>query len=288
MTEKSNSNHSKFHAKPFPEVYVESVEELAVPFPSFDTGYWKGFDEKVGGFRSREFSILCAPTGVGKTQWLASLSALFLKQQVRHFVASVETGPHDFIKRVMSVFAGFDFNTGNAVPVKDLKDFDAKYGAFFKNDIGMLSLHDNRLSLDELLSHLETAASMGYRVAILDNLNFFLDMVTAANSLLEMDRVIHELIMLCKRIDIHILMVMHPKKTDDGRVTSEFDIKGSSTAVQEAHNVFLLNRPSDAEIQSGRKFSDRVLTFKKLRRRGIYVGQECWFKYQGGRYEEIV
>lgn len=287
-TDDTNSKTSNQLLKAFGGIYPEVIERLAVPFPSFQTNHWNLFDEYVGGFRTREFSILCAPTGVGKTQWLASLSALFLKQRIRHFIASVETGPHDFVTRVMSVMCGTDLNTGKPVSTDALKEFDQRYGDYFRDDMGLLSLHENRISIEDLLSDLGTVASMGYSIAILDNLNFFLDIVTANQSIVEMDRVIHELIMFCKRTDIHIVMVMHPKKTADGRVTSEFDIKGSSTAVQEAHNVFLLNRPSTEQVALGRDKTHRELTITKLRRRGLYVGRTIWYKYEGGRYSETV
>ena len=100
-----------------------------------------------------------------------------------------------------------------------------------------------------------------------------------------MDRVIHELILFCKRVDVHIIMVMHPKKTEGGRVVSEFDIKGSSTAVQEAHNIFLFNRAratKDGLVTP----SDRELTLNKMRRRGSHVGKTLIFGSTGTRYEE--
>ena len=119
------------------------------------------------------------------------------------------------------------------------------------------------------------------------NLNFFMEVKRAQDSNIEMDRVIHELIILCKQIDIHIVMVQHPKKTDDGRVESEFDIKGSSAAVQEAHNVFLLNRPKSKDIADGiRETTDRELKIAKLRRRGKYVGKSILFSIMGGKYYE--
>jgi hypothetical protein len=69
-------------------------------------------------------------------------------------------------------------------------------------------------------------------------------------------------------------MVMHPKKTVDSRIESEFDIKGSSTAVQEAHNVFLWNRPNKKDLETNfRHPSDRELKIAKMRRRGKYVGK---------------
>jgi hypothetical protein len=93
--------------------------------------------------------------------------------------------------------------------------------------------------------------------------------------------------MFCKRIDMHVIMVMHPKKTDNGRVESEFDIKGSSTAVQEAHNVFLFNRPSleDQKIGFDRQ-NHRELKIAKMRRRGKYVGRRLMFKNNNTAYIE--
>jgi len=73
---------------------------------------------------------------------------------------------------------------------------------------------------------------------------------------------------------------MHPKKTDHGRVESEFDIKGSSTAVQEAHNVWLFNRPSKAVIEEDpEKFKQfREIKIAKCRRYGRFVGDFVSFK----------
>lgn len=297
MTEKPKSKTSNF--RPYGAIYSKTIKLILEPFPSFQIIDWPLFDEFVGGFRVKEFSILCAPTGIGKTQWLASLAAVFLKRKIKHFVASVETGPYDFVARTMSAVGSYDFNTGKAVSLEKVNEFDRRHGSLFHGDMGILSLHENRIPLVQLLDELEEAASMGCRVAILDNLNFFMEVVTANQSVVEMDRVIHDLIMLCKRIDLHIIMVMHPKKTysknggDVGRVVSEFDIKGSSTAVQEAHNVFLLNRPTEDQINGigvkvTRNPTDRELTIRKLRRRGMYVGRSIWFKYENGRYSEAL
>jgi hypothetical protein len=83
-------------------------------------------------------------------------------------------------------------------------------------------------------------------------------------------------------------MIMHPKKTEHGRVESEFDIKGSSTAVQEAHNVFLFNRPgADLLEQEIAKPFDREIKIAKMRRRGRAVGARVILKsVQGVAYQE--
>jgi KaiC/GvpD/RAD55 family RecA-like ATPase len=281
------------YAQKMAEVFKEALRELKTPYPSVKLLDWSAFNEVTGGFRPREFTILCGATGSGKTTFLANLSAQLLKARVKHFVMSVETGHTDFMKRIMSVLHGRDVNTGEAVDVAILGQITAQYHDLFLSDLIEFSLYDNRVSVQQLCSDLEYMAKAGCKVAFVDNLNFFLEVTSAANQVIEMDRVIHEVIMLCKRIDMHVIMVMHPKKTEHGRVESEFDIKGSSTAVQEAHNVFLFNRPKAEDLAGHglnapeRTMFDRELKIAKMRRRGGYVGSALWFKSQGTRYFEV-
>ena len=273
------------------EVYKQALDELKKPFPSIKLPEWKSFNEMFGGFRTREFSILCGSTGSGKTTLLANMSAQLLRQGEKHFVMSVETGHTDYMKRILSVFAKKDLNTGEIVETKELEKINSAYDKYLNSKNIEFSLYDNRVPVQQLVSDLKEMCAAGCKIAFIDNLNFFMEVTSAANALIEMDRVIHELIILCKQLDMHVVMVMHPKKTDgkdsDGRVLSEFDIKGSSTAVQEAHNVFLFNRPSSESIKNGvRDYTDRELILRKMRRRGKWVGRTILFKNQDTCYVE--
>lgn len=274
--------------RPLKDLFIKAAEAVMLPYPSIKLPDWSMFNEITGGLRSREYTILCGPTGSGKTTWLANLSMQLLLKRVPHFVASVETGPIDFICRVMSGFARFDMNTGDPVPVDRVKKVRSDYANIFESNDLMLSLYENRISVHQLLLDLRKAHDEhGCKVAILDNLNFFLEITSAQNERLEMDKTTHELIMFCKQVDMHIIMVMHPKKTDHGRVESEFDIKGSSTAVQEAHNVFLFNRPSEEEQEAGYTGQHyREMKFAKLRRRGKYVGKRIIYRSLETYYHE--
>jgi twinkle protein len=269
------------HAANMRQVYVEACEELLIPHPSIKLPDWPMWNEYTGGFRPHEFSIFCGPTGAGKTTWLANVSAQLLKQNVKHFVMSVECGHRDYMKRIMSVFAGYDLNTGDAVNPLLLESLHARHRAVFESDAIEFSLYENRVKLEYLLEDLRYMNKVkGCKVAMIDNLNFFMEVTRSSDTLVEMDRVIHELIIFCKSIDMHIIMVMHPKKTDGGRITSEFDIKGSSTAVQEAQNVFLFNRLEDAGPYC------RELKMAKLRRRGHHQGKTVVFESLGTQYNE--
>jgi twinkle protein len=276
------------HALNMREVYLEAQRELAKPYPSVKLNDWPHWNEFTGGFRPREFTVFCGPTGAGKTTFLANLSAQLLKQGDRHFVMSVETGHTDFMKRIISVLHGDDVNTGDAVPANVLAQIHARNARYLERDTIEFSLYDNRVSVEQLMSDVRfMVEAKGCKIAMIDNLNFFLEVRRASDQIVEMDRVVHELIIFCKQVDVHLIMVMHPKKTEGGRVEGEFDIKGSSTAVQEAHNVFLFNRPKVEDVESGlRSKYDRELKLTKMRRRGHHVGSTLVFKSVGTRYEE--
>lgn len=261
---------------------------LCEPPESIKLPNYPDFNACVGGFRAHEFSVLCGSTGAGKTSLLANWSAELLEAKVKHFVMSVETGHMDYLARVMSILVNEDLNTGDPIPEKKLLDYSIKEQEKIMTDLIEFSLYDNRLPLEQLLEDLTRAVEHECKIAFIDNLNFFMDITTEKNWVIEMDRVTHELIMFCKRNPIHIVMVMHPKKTVQGtRVLNEFDVKGSSTAIQEANNIFLFNRPNPDLIESGDlEYTDRELFIAKLRRRGKHTGKTILFDGSMPRYIE--
>jgi hypothetical protein len=228
----------------------------------------------TGGLRPHEFSILCGQTGSGKTTLMAGLSLDLTLQGVPHFVASVETGANDFAIRVMSALAGRDWNSGEILPLETAQAFMQEHGKTVKSNQLHLSQYDNRLSVERLMHELAWHHKYdGCQVAIIDNLNFFLEVTSSNDALLEFDRVIHELVIFCKRTPMHVIMVMHPRKTLTGRVENVDDIRGSSLANQESSNIFFWNRPHPDRVKQGLcDPSDRELTIAKMRRRGRFVG----------------
>lgn len=270
--------------------YALALQECLKPLPSDKLPGWERFNRITGGFRPKEFTILCGGTGTGKTTLLANWSAALIRANVPHFVASVETGDTDYIRRVMSVYAGQDINSGEAVDPSVLKQIDERFGSLMRQRQNWISLYDNRFSVEQLIADLtEMHEKHGTRVAFIDNLNFFLEITSEAKAVYEMDRVIHDLIIFTKRVPMHVVMVMHPKKTEGGRIESEFDIKGSSTAVQEAHNVLLFNHPHPQLLDEGIALEgQREIKVAKMRRRGTAVGARLLLaSVQGVKYDEF-
>jgi replicative DNA helicase len=281
--------HKPANYRTIGDMVGEAYENLANPIPSIPIPSLPIFSKSIGNIRGREFSILCGSTGVGKTTFLANLSASLLRDKIPHYVASVETGSLDYVRRVLSVLANRDINSGEAVDKKLLYSLHKQYGHIVNTQSLQLALYENRTTVEELMSDMTRAhKEHGARVAMIDNLNFFMEVTKSADSIVEMDRVVHELVIFCKQIDMHVILIMHPRKTTSGRVESIEDIKGSSLAVQEAHNVWLLNRPSQEDIDAGSctRF-DRELTIAKMRRYGRAVGRKIYFKSENGvAYQE--
>lgn len=265
------------------QVWERTVLALRNPTPGIPLPWWPRVTDLMGGLRSNELTLLCAPTGAGKTQLLANLSAQLVMQNVPLFVAPVETGDSDFLARTMSSVHKIDLNSGEKLSDQLLISVTGRASETILNRKFYLASYDNRVEIEDMINLLiYMHETHGIRVALLDNLNFFLKVVSAQNERLEMDNSVHELVMLVKKLPIHIILVVHPKKTDGGRVVSEFDIKGSSTAVQECANVLLFNRPSEEQLSKGRRTTDRELVFRKLRKRGQSVGIPIWFGYEDG------
>jgi twinkle protein len=283
------SDHDILQVRSFAELLPAMIEEILSPAEGINLPWWPKVTEYLGGLRPHEVTLLCAPTGAGKTLFLSQVSAQLCGQQVPHFVAPIETGDTDFAKRVFSVLARKNFNNGLAHSVDVVKPEFDRLQSFMVASKLYISKLDNRVDVNDLIATLTYyTQNYGVRVALLDNLNFFLKVTSSQLEKAEMDNAIHEFVMLVKRLPIHVILIVHPKKTDGGRVESEFDIKGSSTAVQEAANVALLNRPKADDVKDQiRRDTDRDLVFKKIRKRGEYVNRKIEFVYRDCRLMEV-
>lgn len=253
------------------------------------------FNKLVDGFRPHEFSILCGSTGSGKTTLVANWALELIQNDHEVFVAPVEIGAQQFAKRVMSIIARDDAYMGPYYSTEKAEEFKQHFLNINTHNL-FVSSYENRTPRQALLDDIAyMVEEFGVKVVFIDNINFILDITKSSEAIVEMDQTIHDLVIMVKRLPVHIVMVMHPKKTENGMVQSEFDIKGSSTAVQEAHNVFLFNRaPEGGDVidSQGRRFKwgphDRIIHLAKLRTRGKFVGSKIGYRDAGGgKYNEL-
>lgn len=269
-------------------LYALAMKELRHPPRGAALPWMPKVTHYLGGLRPHEVTLLCAPTGTGKTELLSTIAAQLTISGVPTFVAPVETGGVDFVARTIATIAQKNINQGVGVPEETLAEIELTEGKKIRGLPLYVAKYDNRVKIEEMNEVLEFAHSQdGVQVALLDNLNFFLEVTRSADLNMEMDRAVHELVMFAKRIPMHTILIVHPRKTDGGRVESEFDIKGSSTAVQEVANVALFNRPTPEQIEKGHPSNHRELVFKKIRKRGFYANKPIWLSYENGHYSEV-
>jgi len=272
------------------EIIGKSFSEILSPPPSIKFSIWEKLCMMTGGFRMNELTLFTGSTGAGKTDFVANISANLCLNQIKHLVFSVETGDHDFWRRTFSVLTGKDYNDGEKHELDDLKKNYAKWKDVI-TPYQIVTKHDDRIRLDHLGALIEYAVmEKGVKFVIMDNLNFFMNPASESGMILEMDKTIHELVIMAKELPAHLFLICHPRKPGEQfsqRVESEYDIKGSSTAVQEAHNILLFNRP-DNEMLKQNEISefDRDLKIAKCRRKGKYVGKGVIFKWNNRVYEE--
>lgn len=273
---------------PISDLVEKALSEILSPVEGIMIPTMPKLSLFLGGLRPHEVTILCAGTGAGKTSLLASIAAELVKQGIPTMVAPVETGDTDFTTRVISALAERDLNDGLPKTVEELGPGIHKILDTLRDAPLYITNYDNRVEIEELKSVLEFASNRdGVRVVMLDNLNFFLKVTSSTMEKAEMDSAIHELVMFAKRFPIHTILICHPRKTENGRVVSEYDIKGSSTAVQECANVLLFNRVTDEDIGLGYRPNDREFVFRKIRKRGAYVGSKIFMRYECGSYGEV-
>lgn len=283
-------SESNFNARRIGEILEPAWSMAMDPPRGIKFPWWSKLSEYMGGMRPNELTILCAPTGAGKTEFLSNIAAQNIQTDTSQFLAPVETGDLDFVNRISGTLFRTPLNSGDPVPLPVIRRGSELHGDMLSKARTYVATYRNRVTPQQMCTTLEGWYNMEkIQVAVLDNINFMLEVTRASDQVIEMDRAVHEFVLLAQRLPIHTILVMHPKKTDGGRVESEFDIKGSSTAVQEADNVLLFNRPKPDDVKNGiHEWGDRELVFKKLRKRGGYVNKPIWMRFESQRYMEIV
>ena len=256
-----------------------AAADRAKAYDSIEPKLYPIFSKLTGGFLPGGFTVFCGATGTGKTTFLANLACDFAANKIPYFVASVEIGQGNFAAKMISIFTNSNV-PDNFASLEEQEAFEAQVIKHLGFRDAPFSIRDSRVNHRHLLADIFMAhKEHGIKIALLDNLHYMMEVVDEQKQIAEMDRVIHDLVVFAKRTGVHLLMVLHPRKTQSGRVETEFDIKGSSTAVQEAGLVLLWNRlekPEHTPIGENSNWC-RELKIAKIRYRGRSAGKRIIF-----------
>ncbi|KAI8064779.1 P-loop containing nucleoside triphosphate hydrolase protein [Gongronella butleri] len=188
------------------------------------------------GHRRGELSIITGPTGCGKTTIMSQLSLDFCASGVPTLWGSFEILNRRLVKKMLYQFAGKDLSL---CP----EEIDQWGHAFQQLPMYFLKFFSSTAIHDVVRACHQAIDTYDVQHIILDNLQFMLSQ--QGKSSLDkwelQDRAIHELRRLATERDVHISLVVHPRK-DMGDQLDINSIFGSAKVSQEADNVIILQR----------------------------------------------
>ena len=232
-------------AKPLSGDNIITVTDLKSEVIQFLTSYdqYSGyksisfdfFNQKLKGLRMGEFSILTGETGSGKTTFLTQMSLDFLQQRVPTLWGSFEIKNDKLISLFLMQLAKKNLRQA---PVKEIEFYAEMLEKF---PLYMLKFHGAQ-NLEEIINTMNYAIyNFDIQNIVLDNLQFMVGAPSAGKQLNKFDyqdEIIQKMRKFATEKNIHLTLVIHPRKTDEAlKISSIF---GTAKASQEADNIYII------------------------------------------------
>lgn len=194
-----------------------------------------GITELTRGHRRGELSVWTGPTGAGKTTLLSQLSLDYCIQGVSTLWGSFEINNVRLAKMMLRQFCGRNLE-------KDLDQFEFYADKFQQLPLKFMKFHGST-SIDQVIDAMDYAAyvfDVGH--IIIDNLQFMLSgqQGKALDVWEVQNRAIEKFRRFSTQKNVHISLVVHPRKEADGAPLGLSSVFGSVKSTQEADNVFIV------------------------------------------------
>mmetsp|Transcript_13364 Transcript_13364/g.19998 ORF Transcript_13364/g.19998 Transcript_13364/m.19998 type:complete len:945 (-) Transcript_13364:175-3009(-) len=216
------------------------------------------------GFRRGEVTIVTGTTGVGKTSYLSQLSLDYAKQGVPTLWGSFEIKNSQLAKRMLTQYSQKDFS-------QSIEGFNEQADAFEKLPMYFMRFF-GMSDVDKVLDAMDYAVYV-YDVQhiILDNLQFMVGFQQSAgfSKFDNQDRALDLFRKFSTERDVHITIVIHPRKELDRVPLGISSVFGSAKATQESDNIIILQKPETLEnktkFRPSAEIDYRVMEIKKNR-----------------------
>lgn len=228
------------------DTYAMRFETLAdiisVPLDKieFVKSGFRNLDEHISGFAPGEVSVWSGVNGSGKSNFLLQECLEFASQGVKTMLFSGEMKDSTIKDMAIKMCVGKEglVQHENYWLVKD-KNSEGLATAWLSK---YLLLYKNEASTEanEIIQAIRYAVSQGCKVVVLDNL-MTLDLRRLDKDKYEAQSIFAKMLAtLAKELNIHIHVVMHPRKVA-GFLRKE-DISGSADLTNAVDNVFIVHR----------------------------------------------
>ena len=186
--------------------------------------------------------MLTGATGSGKTTLLTQLSLDFAHQGIPTLWGSFELKNEIILSNMLHQLAGKDITTSES-QFDYWADELNKLPIYFQTFFGSTELN-KILNLIDYCIYAHDAAHI-----ILDNLQFMLSGQGRGFERFELqDDLISKLRKIATERNVHITIVIHPKKTEEGLDLNVSSIFGTSKSTQEADNIYIIQNRKDFKV----------------------------------------
>jgi twinkle protein len=264
----------------FQDLRSEVLHELlqpdlytGVPVPSLPR-----FTKMIKGFRRGELTVLTGPTGSGKTTFLGQVSLDLAEQGINVLWGSFEIKNTRLLHKLLKQFSrnGLPANTDDGA--NEL--LNALADRFQELPLYFMRFHGGS-DVDEVLDAMEYAVYVNdVEHIVLDNMQFMISRKIHKSSFDKFevqDIAIEKFRKFATEHNVHVTLVVHPRKEDETSKLSISSFYGSAKATQEADTVLILQNDNNR-----RKYID----VRKNRFDGTLGTSPIYFQSKSGRYVE--
>jgi twinkle protein len=232
----------------------------------------------IGGIRRGELTVLTGATGSGKTTLLGQLSLDLAQQDVKILWGSFEIKNTRLVHKLLQQFHGEPLPTGDPSLRDKLNQIADR---FQKLPFYFMKFHGSS-DIDEVVDAMEHAVKVhNAECIILDNMQFMislknLGMRSTFDKFDFQDLAIEKFREFATVLNVHIVLVVHPRKEQEHNMLSMSSIYGSAKSTQEADTVLILQN-------DGRR---KFLEVKKNRFNGQLGHVPLYFNRHSCRYHQ--
>lgn len=268
----------------FSEMRSQVLDEMlnpdqyaGVPIPSLPE-----LTKILKGFRRGEVTVLTGPTGAGKTTFLGQLSLDFAENNVNTLWGSFEIKNTRLLNKLIKQYSRGPLPANMDERRQVLENLADR----FENlPLYFMKFHGGS-DIDDVIDAMDYAAYVhDVEHVILDNMQFMISRNSSKyNSSFDkydiQDIAIEKFRKFATEKNIHVTLVVHPRKEDEGVKLGMSSVYGSAKATQEADNVLILQKDP---MHADRKFVD----VKKNRYDGTLGSCPLFFQRDSNRYSDV-
>ncbi len=218
------------------------------------------FSRILNGLRPGELTVFTGPTGCGKTTVLSQISLDYCLQGLTVLWGSFEIRNSRLAQVMLQQIAMRPLiDEENVLDMKAYNDASSRLNDIEMHYMNLFGSH----GLSTILDSMELSMKRGPKpdLIILDNLQFMLS--GQSSSSLDkwdlMDRAISSIRAFCNTHDVHVMLVVHPRKEVDDTPLCLASVSGTAKATQEADNVIILQKLGEKrylDVKKNRFYGD--------------------------------